>query len=492
MSQLPHTLYHAAAVRELDRQAIEIHAMPGIELMNRAGAALFDELIVRWPDARRLAVVCGGGNNGGDGFVVARLALEQGLEPKLICVTDPATLKGDARKAWGAAQAAGLVPVPFKPSVFDDADVIVDAIFGIGLDRPIEAAVANVIHAINNSGIPVLAVDIPSGLSADSGVVMGCAVHAEATVTFIGLKQGLFTGAGSELCGAIRFEDLGVPLAVYDEVTPSATRIDWAQQKSCLPPRPRNAHKGMFGHVLVIGGNHGMAGAVRMAAEAAARTGAGLTSVATRREHVAAMAAARPEIMWHGVEAASDLTPLLARATVIAIGPGLGQDAWAQQLLARVLESSLPLVVDADALNLLAHEPCSRNNWILTPHPGEAARLLQSSSSEINADRFGAVQKLREHYQAVVVLKGAGTLIADEQGAIALCSEGNPGMAVGGMGDVLTGVIVALVAQGLALSDAARVGVSLHAAAGDRVALEGERGLLAGDLFLYLRRLVNG
>lgn len=492
MSQLPHTLYRAAAVRELDRQAIEIHAVPGIELMNRAGAALLDELIVRWPDARRIVVVCGGGNNGGDGFVVARLALEQGLEPKLICVTDPATLKGDARKAWGAAQAAGLVPVPFKPSVFDGADMIVDAIFGIGLDRPVEGAVANVIHAINSSGVPVLAVDIPSGLAADTGAVLDCAVHATATVTFIGLKQGLLTGAGPEYCGTIRFEDLGVPLAVYDEVTPSAMRIDWARVKSNLASRPRHAHKGMSGHVLVIGGNHGMAGAVRLAAEAAARTGAGLISVATRNAHIAAMAAARPEIMWHGVDEVSDLGPLLARATIVAIGPGLGQDSWAQQLLARVLESSLPLIVDADALNLLAQEPCSRGNWILTPHPGEAARLLQCSSSEINADRFATVQKLQERYQAVVVLKGAGSLIIDENGAIALCSEGNPGMAVGGMGDVLTGVIAALGAQGLPLGDAARLGVSLHAAAGDRAALDGERGLLAGDLLPHLRRLVNG
>lgn len=492
MSQLPYTLYRAAAVRELDRQAIETHVVPGIELMNRAGAALCEELLVRWPDTRRIAVVCGGGNNGGDGFVVARLALEQGITPILICVTDPATLKGDARKAWGAAQAAGLVRVPFKPSVFDDVDVIVDAIFGIGLDRAVEGAVANVIQAINGSGVPVLAVDIPSGLCADTGAVLGCAVRAAATVTFIGLKQGLLTGAGPEYCGAIRFEDLGVPLAVYDEVTPSATRIDWTQQKSFLPPRPRNAHKGLFGHVLVIGGNHGMAGAARLAAEAAARTGAGLTSVATRSEHVNAMAAARPEIMWHGVNEASDLTPLLARATVVAIGPGLGQDAWAQQLLSRVLDSSLPLIVDADALNLLAQEPCTRDNWILTPHPGEAARLLQTTSHEINADRFAAVQKLHERYQAVIVLKGAGSLIADEQGAIALCSEGNPGMAAGGMGDVLTGVIAALVAQGLSLGDAARAGVSLHAAAGDRAVLDGERGLLASDLFLHLRRLVNG
>lgn len=491
MSPLPHTLYRAATVRELDRQAVEIHTVPGIELMNRAGTALFEELMVRWPEARRIAVVCGGGNNGGDGFVVARLALEQGLEPKLVCVTDPATLKGDARKAWGAAQAAGLVPVLFRPSVFDDADVIVDAMFGIGLDREIEGMAANVVHAINCSRVPVLAVDIPSGLAADTGTVLGCAVKATATVTFIGLKQGLFTGAGPEYCGAILFNDLGVPLAVYDEVIPSAMRIDWAQQKSNLSPRPRNAHKGMFGHVLVIGGNHGLAGAARLAAEAAARVGAGLTSVATRSAHAIAMAAARPEIMWHGVEQASDLTSLLARATVVAIGPGLGQDAWAQQLLARVLETDLPLVVDADALNLLALEPCARGHWILTPHPGEAARLLQANTSDVNADRFATAQKLRERYHGVVVLKGAGSLITDDQGAIAVCNEGNPGMAAGGIGDMLTGVIAALVAQGLSLADAARVGVSLHAAAGDRAALDGERGLMAGDMLPHLRRLVN-
>lgn len=491
MSQLPYTLYRAADVRELDRIAIQEFGLPGIKLMNRAGSAVFDELCSRWPEAGHIAVVCGAGNNAGDGYVLARLAKEKSFQVTLFALSDPDELKGDAKTAWGAAQAAGLVVSEFDATVLAKADVIIDAVFGTGLDRMVEGHWADVINQVNASHVPVLAVDIPSGLHADTGHVLGTAVRAEATLSFIGLKQGMFTGSGRDFSGAITYDDLGVPNAVFENVAAAAERIDWLSMKSCLPKRQKTAHKGRYGHVLVVGGNYGMAGAVRMAAEAAARVGSGLTTVATRPEHVAAMAAARPEVMWRGVSTAADLREALQRATVVAIGPGLGQDAWSIALFETVLESNLPLVVDADALNLLAAEQHQYSNWILTPHPGEAARLLNSDAKTVNQDRFTALSQLRERYTGNIVLKGAGTLISGKNSAVALCSDGNPGMASGGMGDVLTGVIAGLLAQGLSLSDAAKMGVCLHAAAADKAALSGERGMLAGDVVNALRGLVN-
>jgi len=273
-------------------------------------------------------------------------------------------------------------------------------------------------------------------------------------------------------------------------MTLSATPLTDDMLRAWLPPRPRASHKGDYGHVLVVGGDHGMAGAVRLAGEAAARVGSGLVSVATRLDHAAVIAAARPELMCHGVECARDLCVLLQRASVVAIGPGLGQSAWARELLAALLQTHSPLVVDADALNLLAQEPTRRDHWILTPHPGEAARLLDMTTGQIQADRLYAVQALQQRYGGVCVLKGAGSLVC-ASGSIAICEAGNPGMASGGMGDVLTGIIAGLLAQGLSLVDAACAGVYIHAKAGDRAAQEGERGLLASDLMPHLRQLVN-
>lgn len=269
-------------------------------------------------------------------------------------------------------------------------------------------------------------------------------------------------------------------------------KLNSAQIKAWLPKRQRDANKSDYGHVLVIGGDYGMGGAVRMAAEAALRVGAGLVSVATRPEHINIVSGIRPEIMCHSVETAQDLAPLLARATFIVIGPGLGKSEWAQELLARVLQAKQPKLLDADALNLLAQNPVCCENWILTPHPGEAGRLLDEATEAVQADRIKAVQALEKKYGGVVVLKGAGTLVQTEKAKPTICEAGNPGMASGGMGDVLSGVIAGLAAQGLSLENAAKAGVFLHACAGDLAAAEGgERGLLATDLLLHLRQLVN-
>lgn len=495
ISALPQELYSTAQVRRLDRIAIEEQGIPGSALMERAGACAFRVLRERWPEAQRIVVCCGGGNNGGDGFVVARLAHEAGLEVRVLLLADNRRLQGAALAAWESLQAHAVriiaAEAPLEDSGLAQAEVIVDALLGTGLEREVGGRFRDVILAINAAPAAVLAVDIPSGLHGDSGGVLGVAVHATVTATFIGVKRGMLTAMGPACCGEIVFDGLAIPPEVYQQLTPAATRISYqALSLPLLPARSRSAHKGDHGHVLVIGGDHGMSGAVRLAAEAAGRVGAGLVSVATRPEHAPLISQACPEVMAHGVATLQDLKPLLARATVVAIGPGLGQQVWAQQLLAAVLECGLPLVVDADALNLLAGEAEARRNWVLTPHPGEAARLLGTRVAAIEQDRFDAVALLQERYGGVAVLKGAGSLVCSA-GQIALCSDGNPGMASGGMGDVLTGVIAGLWAQGLSEVDAARLGVCLHAAAADGAALDGERGMQARHVIAELRWLAN-
>lgn len=491
MEHLPHHLYRADQVQELDRLAIEYYGIAGYSLMCNAGQTVFEQIRRRWPRVRQMAVLCGGGNNGGDGYVIARLARLAGIEVELHMLSPAEKLKGDARRAYEDAVAAAVSMIGYDGQRLDGFELIVDAMLGTGLSGPAEGIWREAIEAVNEIDVPVVAVDIPSGLSADSGCALGAAVKADLTVSFIGLKRGLFTADGPDYCGELVFSDLNVPDEVYGHIPPAARRIDYSSLTSLLPPRRRNSHKGEHGHVLIVGGEQGMPGAIRMAGEAAARAGAGLISLATRSMHAAQISAARPELMCHGVEQPEQLNPLLERASVVAIGPGLGQAPWGRAMLGRVLESHLPLVLDADALNLLADEPLHHDKWVLTPHPGEAARMLGCAAGDIQQDRFSAIASLEASYGGVVALKGCGTLVLGPGEELVLCSEGNPGMASGGMGDVLTGVIAALIAQGLDLEQAARLGVVLHGAAGDAAARSGERGMLATDLFSPLRQLVN-
>lgn len=492
-ARLPDLLYRAASVRELDRIAIEDLNIPGATLMARAGQAAFELLLRSWPRTRTFVVVCGGGNNAGDGYVVARLAAEKGVEARVAEVGDPERLRGDALNARVALQAAGVRPAPFSPHVLDGADVIVDAVFGTGLDRNVEGPWASAIASLNAAPAPILALDIPSGLNADTGRVMGEAVCATATVSFIGLKQGLFTGDGPEHCGRIHFHDLAVPESIFQRRPPDA-RLDRLEHfHAALGARPRSAHKGRFGHLLVIGGDSGYIGAARLAGAAALRTGAGLVSVASRAAHAHAVNAGRPEIMAHGVETVSQLNALVERASVIAVGPGLGQSPWAKRMLESALKAEKPLVVDADGLNLLAQKKDAKLSpaSVITPHPGEAGRLLNCSAGTVEADRFTALSSLVNRFGCACVLKGAGTLTAAPDEAVRVCADGNPGMASGGMGDVLTGIVGALMAQGLDATTAARAGVCLHARAGDLAAGRLERGTLPSDLMPHLRVLVN-
>ena len=483
-------LYNTQSIRELESQLTASQSLTLTQLMQRAGAAAWRVLQRQWPDCKTLVVYCGQGNNGGDGFVLAQRAHEAGLFVTVYALTMPDAMQGIAADAAFACQSAGVTILPIAMDSGHKADVIVDALLGIGCDRPLETPLSDLVSQINQSGSPVLAIDVPTGVNADTGCVVSKAVNASVTVTFVGLKLGLFTASGPAHVGHLLLETLSdeTPL----QVNPDAQLLSRDDLMAALPRRRRDTHKGDFGHVLIIGGDHGMGGAVRMAAEAAMRVGAGLVTVASRPEHLHIVTGSRPELMCRSVATADDLMPLIERATVVVIGPGLGQSEWSIELMQVVQSLKLPLVLDADALNLLAQKPHHNDHWIITPHPGEAASLLLTSSSQVQNNRFLAAQSLQQQFGGVAVLKGAGTIVQSPSSMPMVCAAGNPGMSSGGMGDVLSGVLGGLLAQDLPLSQAAEVGVLVHALAADRaVGDHGERGLLATDVLNHLRWVVN-
>lgn len=493
---LPHRLYNAEQCRELDRLAIQQFGIPGYTLMQRAARAAWRSLLRHWPHPALVSIYCGGGNNGGDGLVLALLAREKNIPVHVYLLAEPESLHGEAKLAYDDAVAAGVVILRDLPATPPMNGVVVDALLGTGLSGAMREPYRAAIEHINLTDVPRLALDIPSGLNSETGDVADIAVVADLTITFIGMKLGLLTGKGPTYCGELQFDALGVPEPLYDSVPPMAMLCQLEVLRHALMTRPAHAHKGLYGHVLVIGGDHGMAGAVAMAAEAAARMGAGLTSVATRPEHVAAIIARRPELMVHGVTSGQTLQPLLERATVVVIGPGLGRSPWAEQLLQAASACGKPMVVDADALNMLAEgrvvRDSHRDNWVLTPHPGEGARLSGTDSHTLQEDRIRAVRALAKRFGGVVILKGAGTVI-DDGARLALCCDGNPGMASGGMGDVLSGLVAGLLAQGMPAFLAAQLAVTLHAQAADLAASrDGGLGLLATDLLPFARQLLNG
>jgi len=488
---LPIALYSSAQVRALDAHAIATLGIPGYTLMRRAGEAALRQLRARYPLAHRIVVVCGGGNNGGDGYVLARFAQAAGLTVTVLAVADPGKLRGEARQACEDFRASGGRPRAFAATLLAEGEIVVDALLGTGVKGPVREATAAAIHAMNRCGRPVFALDVPSGLDADAGVPLGEAVRADCTVTFVGLKTGLLVGDGPEYTGTVFFDDLEVE-ASPAQFAPRLTRIVQSEIHAALPRRPRAAHKGDFGRVLIVGSGAGMPGATRLAGEACLRVGAGLTTIAAAPENVAAIASGRPELICLALSEPGELTEALARADVVAIGPGLGRSPWARAALATVLAADKPLVVDADALNLLADSQVGpRDDWILTPHPGEAGRLLGVTIQDIQQDRLAALDALLARYHGTIVLKGAGTLVGATGRTPGVCERGNPGMASAGTGDVLTGAVAGILAQCRDPWAAARVGVLVHAMAGDAAARAGERGVLASDLARELHHAVN-
>ena len=486
-------LYSVAQVRAFDAHAIKVQGVPGYTLMQRAAEAALHALRSRWPTAMRIAIVCGGGNNGGDGYVLGRYARAAGLEVSLYATVDTAKLQGDARRAADDFRAGGGQPQPFVPAALGSAEVLVDALLGTGARAPLAPEMLAAIAAMNRAGVPILALDLPSGLDADRGVPLGDAVRADTTITFVAPKCGLYIGAGPEYAGRVLCDSLEVTPPGDAGSQPVLERIDESEIARALPRRNRNAHKGDFGRVLIIAGGPGMAGAARLAGEACLRVGAGLVTIATAPENVAAIVGGRPELICFGARDPGDLEHALRAATVIGVGPGFGTGPWSRALFDAALAAGKSLVIDADALNLLAASDIRPPpGAVLTPHPGEAARLLGTSAAAVQADRPAALRQLIDKTAAVVVLKGAGTLVGAPQRIGALCTRGNPGMAAPGMGDVLTGAIAGILAQCGDPLQAARAGVIAHALAGDDLARQGGgRGMLALELAEGLTRWVN-
>ncbi|GGJ97447.1 NAD(P)H-hydrate dehydratase [Pseudomonas matsuisoli] len=486
---LPDALYTVEQVRALDARLIA-SGTPGFQLMGTAAEACWRALRQQWPDVRTLTLLAGRGNNAGDGYLIAALAKRAGWSVRAWAVGEPAQLQGDAAMAYREAVASGVVTQPWRNDATFEG-VVIDALLGTGAQGSLRPPYDAAIKAVNSSGCPVLAVDVPSGLNADTGHALEGAIKAVVTVTFIALKQGLFTGEAGAYVGRLVFDDLGANQMDDRRVASPVTRLSRATLPQ-LAPRVPTAHKGHFGHVLVIGGDRGMGGAALLMAESALRAGAGLVSVATREEHVAAAQARRPELMTHGVRSANQLLAMAEKASVLVVGPGLGGAAWGRSLLSAAAVVGCKHVWDADALNLLATGAVELpEDSVITPHPGEAARLLSSSTGNIQADRFAAAFELARRYRTCVVLKGAGTIVAAPDGRLAVCDRGHPAMAGSGLGDVLAGLIGALRAQGMNAYDAACLGVWLHACAGERIGLAEGRGLAAGDMPTFIRQVIE-
>lgn len=525
-------LSSAAQMRECDRLTIEAVGLPGIALMESAGRAaaarLAEMLAARSLNVAHVALFCGGGNNGGDGFVIARELLRAGHRAEVYLLAPRTRLQGDADvnlrvlerllrggltpgtgavHRWGD-RLAEQTPIAALLANLTKADLVVDAVLGTGLSSTVRAPFDAVIGHINAQPSPVFAVDLPSGLSADTGQPLGDAVRADLTVTFGLAKIGLMVSPGRELCGELEVIDIGLPPGVYEQAGVNAEALTLENIAHRLPARPRTGHKGTFGHVLALGGCDGSTGALILCAHAALRAGAGLVTAGGSRTLAAQVAAVTPEIMSTVVlpESADAQPPLqtieaLAKGRIVAAGPGMGRSTTATALVRHLLESChSPLVLDADALNAVAQvtgapqhatlrAASDRRPIVLTPHPGEFARLTGVSTAQLLRDVVGHTRRYARATGCVVVCKTASTVIAHPDGRLAINTTGNSGMATGGAGDVLTGVIAAMMAQGLDAWEAACVGVTLHGAAGDLAAqAHGKRTLLAGDLIKHLGR----
>ncbi|MGP6456604.1 bifunctional ADP-dependent NAD(P)H-hydrate dehydratase/NAD(P)H-hydrate epimerase [Enterobacter ludwigii] len=486
---IPHSIWHADDLRHAEKEAADSLGITLYELMQRAGEAAFNVTRTAYPESSQWLILCGHGNNGGDGYVVARLAVAAGIHVTLLALESDKPLPEEASAAREAWLNAGGVIHATDIVWPEEIDVIIDGLLGTGLRSAPRDPVATLIARANAHSAPVVALDIPSGLMAQTGTTPGAVIQAAHTVAFIALKPGLLTGKARDVTGTLHHNALGLESWLAGQET-HVSRVDASLLAQWLPPRRPTSHKGDHGRLVIIGGDHGTAGAIRMTGEAALRCGAGLVRVLTRIENSAPIITARPELMVHELTPQS-LEESLEWADVVVIGPGLGQQAWGKQALQKVENFRKPMLWDADALNLLAINPDKRHNRILTPHPGEAARLLNCSVAEIESDRLLSARRLVKRYGGVAVLKGAGTVVASDE-ALGIVDAGNAGMASGGMGDVLSGIIGALLGQKLPLYDAACAGCVAHGVAADKLAARyGTRGMLATDLFCTLRRVVN-
>ena len=486
-------VFSSSTVAKIDNDAIRENGPEyGFELMRKAAKFSFEILKNKKPES--IIVFCGSGNNAGDGYLLATFAIESGLKANVMIIDPNDNLKGDAKRAKESFLKAGGKTETWSSELELTCDWIVDAIFGIGINRDLDNLHQKAIQSINESKSKVLSIDIPSGLCGNTGKIFGEAVSADITTTYVGKKSGLYLDSGPNYAGTIHFSDLNIDECFYSDAQPQIQIVSDKDKSDVLTRRNQASHKGDHGHVLLIGGNKGMEGAIRIASEASLRSGSGLVSVLSTKNSCQIINQFRPEVMCHDASKQESISSLIDKADIIGIGPGLGTDDWAVNLYNHALESEKHLVVDADALNILSSDPIKRGNWTLTPHPGEAARLLSSSVSEIQEDRLSAIAELTKKYSANVLLKGKFSLIKDSVNDIpCMITSGNPGMATAGMGDLLTGVISSLLGQygtensGKIIS----IGAHIHSKSGDLASLDGERGLIASDLLPYIRQLVN-
>ncbi len=526
------TIYSTISVRNLDSIAINEYKIPGFTLMSRAGKFTFEIIKKEWSELKTINILCGIGNNGGDGFIVAKEAFGSGYNVKVILCGDHTKIKGDAKTAYDAymnvigktnngnilyweefkkdfseikmaqeAKKSENTESTESTKNTEQTEILVDALFGTGLNKDLDKYWMEIVNFINNNFINAkkIAIDVPSGLNANTGAIMNAAIKVDQTVTFVGLKQGLYTAMARDYCGKITLYDLKIPNKIYSKVKPSGYLLNLDHlKKNAFPKKISNcANKGHFGHVLIIGGNVGMLGASILAADAALRAGAGLVSVATRKEHAKSIPINTPEVMSIGMYDINEIEPLIQKATAILIGPGLGQDKWSKEIFSSILKLKLqkPLIIDADGINLLASmeefKNYHNNNSILTPHPKEASRLLQTTTKEIETDRFKSAKNLHDKYKANIVLKGAGTIIFGEDEKYYITTAGNYGMASAGFGDILAGIIVGLVARGVSLIESAKLGVHVHAIASDKEITKGKKGMIATDILPWVRLLLN-
>lgn len=498
---------------QLDQLTSTAYYLPSIVLMENAGlqvGAAIREVLGNDLAGRRVTIFAGKGNNGGDGLVVARHLLNAGAEVKVFMLARPEDLRGDAETNYRVLhQMQGRIYSLLDTKELQQADVallytelVVDAIYGTGFKGAAMGLPAQVIELINQTRKPVIAVDLPSGLEADTGRVNGPCVRATVTVTFGLPKIGLVVEPGANFTGRLKIADISIPRLLIDSQPLQRALLTAAWCRGHLPPRSPAGHKGEYGHVFIVGGSEGLTGAVKLAGEAALRAGAGLVTIGVPTSLHPALECSTLEVMTRPLPetptkslapaAAEAVLGWLQQGTVLGLGPGLGRHPDSISLVREVLpQVQVPLVVDADGLNALAGhtEIFSRVKapLVLTPHPGEMARLTGLSTAEIQHDRLGVAERAAREWPAVVVLKGARTVVAAPDGRTFINPTGNPGLATGGTGDVLTGIIAGLLAQGLPATEAAAVGVYLHGLAGDLAARrQGQRGVIAGDLLTLL------
>ena len=496
-----------ASMREADRRTIQEIGIPASVLMESAGRAVVRTMVERIEElsSQTVVIVCGKGGNGGDGLVVLRTLACLGYDARAVVLAPFESLSPEALDNLQAALKLGL-PVESAPTieVWRDvlsqvaaADVVVDALFGTGLGEPPRGLYQRVIEDLNSLDTLRVALDVPSGLSSDSGTVSGIAFDADLTIALAAPKVCHFIPPASEVCGEVEIVEIGIPPLFLASSEPRLETIEPAALAPAIPQRRRLSHKGTYGHLLILAGSVGKTGAAVMAAEAALRTGVGLVTVASAKSAIPMMAPRLPEAMWEPLpetesgalsrNAQSRVLELLRERSALALGPGLGTDDETVDLVREIVAASgIPTVVDADGLNALARKPRAipeGRALALTPHPGEAGRLLDSSAKEVENDRLGVVRRLARETKSHVLLKGYRTLVSDPRGNVQVNLTGNAGMATGGTGDVLTGILGALLAQGVDIDEALPLGAHLHGLAGDMAAAAiGQASLIATDL----------